>query len=86
VAANSSIDSSEADFGRIPDLTDKSVDLIQAKPCPALIGATPTMFEGTAADTTAAWCEHGLLVRIEGPRTYVRSVVADLKVNVEPNA
>ncbi len=85
VAANSTIDSSEADFGRIPDLTDKSVDLIQAEPCPALIGTTPTTFKGTAADTTGAWCQHGLLVRIEGPRTYVQSVVADLKVNVEPN-
>jgi hypothetical protein len=86
VPATTTIDNSQVGFGSIPDLTDKSLDLIQSEPCPALIGATPTTFEGTAADTTAAWCEHGLLVRIEGPRSHVQSVVTHLKVKVEPNA
>jgi hypothetical protein len=85
VPANSNIDHSEANFGSTPDLTDKSVDLIQAEPCPALLGPTPTTFEGTAANTTGAWCEHGLLVRIEGPQAYVKRVVADLKIKVETN-
>ncbi len=81
--ANSTIDNSEADFGRVPDLSATSVDLIQTA-CPALIGTTPTTFGGTPADTVGAWCEHGLLVRIEGPRSSLRNLLASLKVTVTP--
>jgi hypothetical protein len=83
IPASSTIDNSEADFGRVPDLSDTSVDLIQSA-CPALIGTTPTTFGGTPADTVGVWCEHGVLVRIEGPRPYLRNLLANLKVKVKP--
>ncbi len=84
IPTTSTIDNSEADFGSVPDLSNTSVDLIQS-PCPALIGTTPTTFGGTPADTVGAWCEHGLLVRIEGPRPYLRKLLANLKVKPRSN-
>ena len=86
VPATSTIDNIEADFGSTPDLTDKEVDLNQTSFC---TGTDPKRTIGTsysATRLTGTWCERGLHVRIEGPRTYVKRVVADLKVKVEPNA
>ena len=64
VPENITIDSSEVDFGRIPDLTDTAVDLVQTARCQ--IGATPKLY-GVDPDVTALWCAHGLVVSIEGP-------------------
>jgi hypothetical protein len=44
------------------------------------------MFFGTAADTTGRWCDHGLAVTIEGPRSYVKRAVADLEITRPPKA
>lgn len=83
VPAGATVDNSEVDFGRVPDLTDTAVDFVKSEPCQ--IGRTP-MFFGTAADTTGRWCDHGLGVTIEGPRSYVQRAVAGLEVTPAPNA
>ena len=83
VPAGSTVDNSEADFGRVPDLTDKAVDFVRSDPCQ--IGSTPTFF-GTAGDTTGRWCDHGLAVTIEGPRSYVKRAAANLEITPSPKA
>jgi hypothetical protein len=86
VPANSTIGNVEANFGRTPDLTDKEIDLNQTSFC---TGTDTKRTIGTSYSTTrrtGTWCERGLHVSIEGPRSYVHSVVADLKLKVEPNA
>ena len=77
VPAGSTVDNSEADFGRVPDLTDRQVDFVRSDPCQ--IGPTPQYF-GTAADTTGRWCRDGLAVTIQGSSSYVRRAAVALEI------
>lgn len=86
VPTNSVLDNIEADFGRAPDLTDKAIGLNQTRLC---TGKQPQRTIGTSYSATrrvGTWCERDLHVNVEGPRSYVQSVVAHLKISVKPNA
>jgi hypothetical protein len=83
VPAGSTVDNSEADFGRVPDLSNKAIDFVRSDPCQ--IGPTPQYF-GTVADTTGRWCRDGLAVTIEGQRSYVRRAIAALEITRPPNS
>jgi hypothetical protein len=85
VPADSAIDHSGVLFGRTPDLSDRQVELTENS-CAASADARRTFTSSAAGETVGYWCVQGLRVRIEGPRSYVESVIADLKVNVRPNA
>jgi len=68
-------------LGRTPDLTDREIMLAEHG-CPS--GSTKAQTLGEYA-THAGWCEHGLLVEIFGPESYVGVGVADLTLTVEPS-
>jgi hypothetical protein len=72
-------------LGRTPDLTERQVDLTQnLEPCGTTADTARTIKDG-AYSSFGYWCQDGLFVRIEGPRSYVESVVADFNVKVRPN-
>jgi hypothetical protein len=84
VPADSTIDYSGAFLGRTPDLSNRQVELTENS-CAANADAKRTITPYDSGEAVGYWCVNGLRVRIEGPRSYVESVVADLKVNVTPN-
>jgi hypothetical protein len=78
---DSTISTEYVTLGRTPDLTDREI-MLGEHGCPA--GSTKAQTLGEYA-THAGWCEHGLLVQIFGPESYVGLAVADLKVTVGPS-
>jgi hypothetical protein len=86
VPADSTIDQSQVVLGRNPDLTERQVGLTQnLEPCRTKADTARTIQDG-AYSSVGYWCQDALFVRIEGPRPYVESVVADFKVKVKQNA
>jgi hypothetical protein len=77
--ANSFFDTMEIDFGRTPDLTDREVDLAP------FCTATKRTLVGSDAQADGFWCEHGLHVNVNGPRPYVKSVIAHLNARLDSN-
>jgi hypothetical protein len=85
VPAGNTIDSSSVVLGRTPDVTDRQVELTWGEPCLTRPSTKRSVIDDDYT-TVGFWCEHGVLVRVEGPPSYVRAAVANLKVEVEPNA
>lgn len=85
VPADSTIDYSGVVLGRTPDLSNMQIELTENS-CAANADAKRTITPSDSGEAVGYWCVQGLRVRIAGPRSYVESVVADLKVNVTPNA
>jgi hypothetical protein len=84
VPATSIIDNIEANFGSTPDLTDKEIDL-NASRCAGADTKRTIVTSYSPSRRKGFWCERGLRVNVEGPQSYVQSVIADLKVKVGPN-
>jgi hypothetical protein len=85
VPADSTIDYSSVLLGRTPDLTDRQVELTENS-CAADADTKRTITSTESGEAVGYWCVRRLRVRIEGPRSYVDSTVADLEVDVGPNA
>ena len=81
VPADSTVSGEVVALGRTPDLTDREV--IIETGCPQ--GGTKAHTLNESA-THGGWCEHGFLVEIDGPESYVGVAVADLKVQVARTA
>ena len=80
VPADSTISNEYVTLGRTPDLTDREIMLAEHG-CPT--GSTKAQTLGEYA-THAGWCQHGLLVELFGPQSYVGVAAADLTVRVAP--
>jgi hypothetical protein len=78
--ADLTIDDDTVTLGRAPDLTDRDIGVTE-NGCP--VSSTRANSLNQSA-THGGWCQHGLLVRIEGPESYVGVAVADLRVTVTP--
>lgn len=67
-------------LGRAPDLSDRDVAVTE-NGCPAASSRARSLNQSA---THGGWCQHGLLVRIEGPESYAGVAVANLHVKVTP--
>ena len=86
VPADSTIDYSGVLLGRVPDLSERQVELTENS-CPPNADTARRITPDDSGDGGVGyWCAQGLWVRIQGPLSYVDRVVAGLKVNVEPGA
>ncbi len=85
VPADTTIDYSEVVLGRVPDLTDREVDLtVRQPPCTASADtARKITANDSRLDFVGCWCHHGVFVRLVGPRSYVDAAVRDLVVDVK---
>jgi hypothetical protein len=83
--ADRTIDESHVLFLVNPSVPDRVVELTEhVEPC----FSTPDTARTINTENGAAghWCARGLFVAVNGPLSYVESVVANLKVIVKPNA
>ncbi len=81
IPASQLLDQAEVVFGRVPDLSDRQVEVIaNVEPCLSKIN-TPVSIVAATSDSVGYWCAQGIAVRVEGPRSYVDGVVASLRVN-----
>lgn len=85
IPGDSTIDQAGVGLGATPDLSDRELELTSnVEPCLSMPDTARTINTGNGA--VAHWCEHGLLVAVDGPRSYVENVFANLKVAVKPAA
>jgi len=78
VPANTTVANEYVMLGRTPDLTDREIMLAEHG-CPTGTTKAQTLAEYA---THADWCQHGLLVSIDGPESYVGVAAVDLNVKV----
>ena len=78
--AGLTVDYDSVTLGRAPDLTDRDVAMTENE-CPPSSSKARTINQSA---THGSWCQHGLLVRVEGPESYVGVAVANLHVEMTP--
>jgi hypothetical protein len=78
--ADSTIAYDSVTLGSAPNLSERDVVMTE-NGCPASSRKARTLNQSA---THGSWCQHGLLVRIEGPQSYVGVAVANLGVKLTP--